>query len=65
MGENFQTTSSLKVHRRLIPTFFSLTWDHMWVTVSNDISEGTCEIHSLKSMYTPREGLYYYQRMHT
>ena len=38
---------------------FSLTWDHMGVKVSNDISpERTHQICSRKFMDTPREGLY-------
>ena len=38
---------------------FSLTWDHMGVKVSNDISsERTHQICSLKIMDTPGEGLY-------
>ncbi len=39
---------------------FSLTWNHMTVKVSNDISERTHQIGSpkLMYMYTPGEGLY-------
>ena len=36
--------------------FFSLTWKHMTVNVSNDISESGHQIHSLKGMYTPSLG---------
>ncbi len=38
---------------------FSLTWDHMGVNVSNDISsESTYQIYPTQFMYTPAESLY-------
>ncbi len=39
---------------------FSLTWDHMGVKISNDISESTYQIHSKKSCHSPSGGLYQY-----
>ncbi len=43
---------------RFFCLFVSLTWDHMWVKISNDINEGTHQIHSQEIMHTPMEGLY-------